>query len=128
MKKKERVNILATHAEQLNRGEVTLTAKHARETELEPLLAVATAVHQTLTPVKPDPTFREELRHKLVTGSFEPESNRTVLRHKPFWLSLAAAGSLLSVVGLILYLFRRSRPEDASPLQSFTPSISVSTQ
>lgn len=70
MTDREWIEILATHADQLNIGtdEETkyLAELSERQDRLRSLLALARKIKDTLTPVEPDPAFCENLRRNLL--------------------------------------------------------------
>lgn len=111
MKKKELIELLNDHAEALNKGKSgsQILTKHqmGNNTELASLLQLAEEVKVALIPV-PVPAFREGLRRRLET--YKPSnvsigSSNSSRKNK--LLFVAMAGSTLSVVGLLVILFRR---------------------
>ncbi len=70
MTDREWIEILATHADQLNAdpdGETKYLAQLSeRQDTLRPLLTLARKLKDALTPVEPDPAFREALRRSLL--------------------------------------------------------------
>lgn len=114
--------ILAAHADRLVQGqkakarEILSLFSEAQDT-LQPLVQVAEEVEETLKPVSPSPSFRQELENKLVA-----EAQKTLTAKKPtpsmgrsiIVIIAAALGSLiLSIVGLILFFFRGRKPPRA---------------
>lgn len=90
--------------------------------DMEPvlsLLRLAQMIKRVLVPVKPHGTFRLELGQKLVKGDslvwIEDDSRSHVV-----WLNAAVIGSLLSLVGLALFLLRRFKvlPRESQPMRT----------
>lgn len=108
MKRRELLDLLADHADELNRSEdavdfdlVGWLADYGSTTAMPSLLALlqlAQAVKRALVPVQPSALFRSELGFRLV--------QEELVGKRPFprevWWGAAAAG----VVGLVLLLFR----------------------
>lgn len=91
-------------------GDESLLAQYPNDSEeLESLFQLARAIKAALVPVKTSESFKLELRRKL--RSLAPTEiiidDSTVKQRR--WLVVAAAGSALSVLGIILYILRRIR-------------------
>lgn len=75
--------------------------------EMLTLFALARRLKQTLTPLAAPEPFRTQLQQDLL-ASFEPaydsESDRG---RRPLWYSLAAVGSILPLLGLVVWRRRR---------------------
>ena len=134
MTQKEIEDVLAAHADALNQDEELseqLLAEHAeqadqgltdraRADELVPLFQLATVLKAALTPVSA-PAFKTKLGHELVNyGPPVVVLGRSVSKRKAkAWLALAAAGSVISVAGVVALLLRRVRTmEDVAPQAS----------
>jgi hypothetical protein len=108
MNRVELLNLLAAHADALN-GErdnaALLLATYPETTTIWPLILLARSVKQALTPLRPHPAFRHDLRKRLQVADYQ----RQRATHGRWWWGAAVLGSLLSVTGLLL-LFRYSRP------------------
>ncbi len=115
MNQRELQTILADHADQLINGQDQtefLIQKYAAEVqELAPLLRLAQRLRAVLIPVSPRTAFIQQLHQDLLQADRQltvamPENGR-----RPAWWGAATLGSLLSLVGLLLYLRRqRTRP------------------
>ncbi len=124
MTQKEIEDLLAAHADALNQEEELseqLLAEHAEQAdELVPLFQLATVLKAALTPVSA-PAFKTKLGHELVNyGPPVVVLGRSVSKRKAkAWLALAAAGSVISVAGVVALLLRRVRTmEDVAPQAS----------
>ncbi|HSG17135.1 MAG TPA: hypothetical protein VLE70_12550 [Anaerolineae bacterium] len=124
MTQKEIEDVLAAHADALNQDEELseqLLAEHAEQAdELVPLFQLATVLKAALTPVSA-PAFKTKLGHELVNyGPPVVVLGRSVSKRKAkAWLALAAAGSVISVAGVVALLLRRVRTmEDVAPQAS----------
>ena len=111
MKTKDLIELLAGHADALNRGQDTtgaLLTYHSEEAaELAPMLWLARSLKTAMEPAVPSATFKASLQQQLLQASLAPaEARRPIL-----WIGAAAVGSLLSVAGLVLWLLRRPRPQ-----------------
>lgn len=107
-------DILATHADGLNRdedlGDELLSQHQEQAAELAPLLQLAAALKAALTPVQAS-AFKKELGYELVKyGPPVVVLGRSVSKRRArAWLALAAAGSLISAAGVTALLLRRVR-------------------
>jgi hypothetical protein len=109
MKTKDLIELLASHAEALNRGQDTtaalLTYNSGDAAELAPMLWLARSLKTAMEPATPSAAFKASLHQQLLQGRLAPaEVRRPIL-----WIGAAAVGSLLSVAGLALWLLRRPR-------------------
>lgn len=121
-------NILAAHADALNRGENAtdeyLSRYPAQARDLASLFRLAEAIRETMPPVTPSDLFRESLSRHL--GNF---SSSMALVDRPNdqdgarWRTVVAAGSLISVAGLTIYLMRRWRLGASHTEPTTAPSI-----
>lgn len=115
MKKRELQDLLALHADHLVAGrdqtEELLAWYGGEVPDLAPLLQMAQRLRRALLPVSPRPGFVQQLQQDLRQGNRQltvtvPESPRIST-----WLGAMTLGSLLSLIGVILFLRRqRSRP------------------
>lgn len=113
MKNKVLLELLAAHADALNRDEIVDTADWLADYPVEAghivsLLQLARAIKQVLAPVPPSALFKYQLRQRLVQAEFAPELNGA--SHRAVWWGAAVIGSALSIAGLALWLLRRSWP------------------
>jgi hypothetical protein len=110
MKQRELIDLLADHADALNRR-----ADHdvsewlandgllANASSILVLLQLAQAVKRALVPVTLSPLFQSELKRRLLY------EERVALEKRPFPKTLLL-GAAVSVIGLAIYLLRRFRP------------------
>ena len=106
-------DLLDQHAKVLILGvneDESLLAQYPDDSEeLKSLFQLARAIKAALVPVKTPESFKLELQRKL--RSLAPAEitivDSTVKQRR--WLVVAAAGSVLSVLGIILYILRRIR-------------------
>jgi hypothetical protein len=129
MKRKALLNLLAAHADALNRqdrraewtpdawlADVAPAARYSPA--LLELLQLAQAVQQALTPVRPSADFRLAARVQLLAQSPQVDGPEPEQR-RGFWLGAAVVGSMLSLTGLVLVLLRRVRSlSPAPPIQT----------
>ena len=126
MAEKVLIEILASHADQLIKGEARegdylALFPHRRE-ELGPLLTVAEKVKRALVPVEPAPAFRRRLRKGLLAAAHQRLARQPADRglalgsRRGILIGAAALGSAVSVVGVIAYLVRsRAKIQHAAP-------------
>ncbi len=114
--------ILAIHADQLNKGEpvateVFLAPFPDRRDELAPLLDVAARVKRTLKPVKPATAFRSRLHDGLIMAASHQQAHRILIaRHdEPQWGWLLGAAAIGSAAGLIALVLRARAGRAQSP-------------
>jgi hypothetical protein len=75
--------------------------------EMLTLFALARRLKQTLTPVATPEPFRTQLQKDLL-ASYEPAYDSDKERGRgPLWYSLAAVGSILPLLGLVVWRRRR---------------------
>jgi len=128
MADRELIEILATHADKLNAGVNEETKYLAMLSEhqdaLQPLLALAGKVKDSLAPAEPDPAFCENLRLSLLAAARQRLASRPSLRAEPqaegstkpqravhlfrrhrkeVLIGAAALGSVVSVAGIVAY-------------------------
>ncbi len=104
--------ILATHADELNKGEQVEVAKFLeaypdRRAELAPLLDLAAQLKQTLKPVPPSSAFRARLHDGLMMAAHHQQTHRVLVEKRPEpqwgWLvGVAAIGSAAGVIALVM--------------------------
>lgn len=106
----EIVEILAAHADALNRGddnEASLLAGYPHYAdEMRPLFYLARLLKGILVPVHPPAGFVSRLQHQLVSVENAPAGwgySRFVV-----WAG-ALLGSTVPLLGLLLYVYRRYR-------------------
>jgi hypothetical protein len=108
MDKKRLKEILAAHADQLNRSEQESPAQPLAEEdeELTTLLNVAKQVQSTLTPLTPDTNFETELKRELLAtahlrqaqGYIPPNPERDLL------ILAAVMGLFVGIVSIWVFL------------------------
>jgi hypothetical protein len=106
--------ILAAHADHLNRGGngadyLVMFADH--RDQLEPLLALAERVKGVLVPLQVSPAFRDQLRRDLTAAAQGRKGLSQPARpnHRlELFIGAAAIGVSVSLAGLVAYL-RRNR-------------------
>jgi hypothetical protein len=112
MQKEDLLDVLADHADALNRGHDSASHWLARypvhEAELRILFHLASEIKKALVPVDVPDQFRLRLHHGLLIQPL-PLSDDAAGRPNRVWLGVAAVGSLLSLAGLSLLLTRRLR-------------------
>lgn len=108
-------NILAVHADLLNEGEEEADRFVQQQWGLGPeamaYLLLALRLKRMLVPVAMPPGFREQLRHDLLAGEGPDDSIVRRIRRHPVWVGAAAAGSLVPLLGLLLFWRRRQRAQ-----------------
>lgn len=123
MEEKALLNLLAAHADALNRGEAISTVDWLVDYPSEvgrivSLLQMAWAIKQVLVPVHPSTLFKSELRQQLIQA--EAVSGANGSSHLAVWWGAALIGSVLSIAGLALWLVRRSWPTQQNQSQAMT--------
>jgi len=113
MNNKVLLELLAAHADALNKDETVDTADWlagypAEAGHIVSLLQLARAIKQALAPVPPSALFKNELRQRLAQAEFATGINGS--SHRAVWWGAAVIGSVLSIAGLALWLLRRSWP------------------
>lgn len=113
MKKRKIRDLLDQHAKVLILGvneDESLLAQYPDDSEeLKSFFQLARAIRAALVPLKTPESFRLELQRKL--RSLAPTEiiiNDSTIKQRR-WLVVAAAGSTLSVLGIMLYILRRIR-------------------
>lgn len=113
MDRRETREILAAHADQLNRPAAPQDWKGTRNYRVQGLLDLAEQLHGILVPVKPDAHFRRRLHGELILEAqrrqAEPPSSLFQQHRKGILIGAAAVGSLASVVGVIIAFVLRHR-------------------
>jgi len=110
MDKQVIAEILAIHADRLNRGQPGLDAQDTSADEfasLEPLMQLAERIQAALTPVQPDPAFVRRLGKQLVFATSESRKIVTLRTRRAILVGAAALGSAVSIasaLGIIAYL------------------------
>jgi len=115
--------ILAAHADQLNRGEKVKTeallATFPRERdEVASLLDVATRLKRAFTPTSVTPQIRADLRDGLMIAAQHRASQRILIdRRDSPWSWVLGAAALGSAAGLIAIAWRaRSHHQPVAPI------------
>jgi len=123
MNEKMMTALLAAHADQLVRGEA-LEAEYLAlfpewSKELEPMLALARQIKETLPLVRPSEAFRNRLRQELSNVAekgpdAEPSTERPRWR-QPWVIGAAALGSVISVASAVGVIVYRRRAKTSKP-------------
>lgn len=104
-------DILAEHADALNRGQRGWPALPAQEAEsLRLLMAVAELAQGLLTPVQPNPDFVGGLGKSLLISARHTRKALTARTRRAALIGAAVLGALASaasIVGVIVYVLRR---------------------
>ncbi len=104
--------ILAAHADQLNRGENTtpdalLTALPGERNNVASLIKVATQLKRALKPAPVAPQFRTHLRDELMTAAQHRTSQKILIERRDSpWGWVLGAAALGSAAGLIAIAWR----------------------
>jgi hypothetical protein len=112
MKTRDLIELLADHADALNQGRDTTAAllnHYGQDTpDLATWLSLARSLKASLEPVAPADAFKANLHQQLLQSRPNPTSQpiRSI-----WWIGAAAVGSLLPLAGLLIWFFRRPRPE-----------------
>lgn len=128
MKRRELVTILSAHADGLIRGDDTadqyLSEYPDYAAELRPLFHLASSIQSVLVPIKAPVTFVGRLREELMAYS-PPEITvkAPITGQKVLLLGVAAAGSVLSVMGLVVFVLRRLRGSGKAGQQAATTAV-----
>jgi hypothetical protein len=114
MNRRELGAILLAHADGLiegdNQADQLLIDHPEMAAELRPLFDLAASIQAVLVPVKAPVTFVNRLRMDLMTYSGPKISIKAPISgQKVLLMGVAAAGSVLSVVGLAVLMVRRLR-------------------
>jgi len=125
MKKRELAAILSAHADGLIKGNDTsdqfLTEYPEDAAELGPLFHLAAAVQAALIPVKAPVAFVNRLRNDLLTHTPPKIAIKApVSGQKILLMGMAAAGSVLSVAGIALLVWRRLKTSGEAGQQPAT--------
>jgi hypothetical protein len=125
MKRRELAHILSAHADGLIRGKDTadqfLADYPDAAAELGPLFHLAASIQAALIPVKAPITFVNRLRRDLM--AFAPSHvvvKAPVSGQKILLMGVAAAGSVLSVTGLVFLVSRRLKTSGKAGQQTVT--------
>lgn len=104
--------ILAAHADQLNRGEnakpdALLAALSGDRNEVAPLLSIATRLKRALKPAPAAPQFRTHLREGLMMAAQLRASQKILIERRDSpWGWVLGAAALGSAAGLIAIAWR----------------------
>lgn len=111
--------ILASHADRLNAG-LKGSAAHPtmpprQRSALEPFMQLAEWLYQALTPVEPSPTFVQKLGQELALAAAHGQLSFIERYHKKILVTAATLGSVLSLMGLVLF-YRQRATSRSTPL------------
>jgi hypothetical protein len=118
MRRNKIINVLATHADRRagdsSDDQDDLLLSPADQAEVTSLLRLSQRLKETLAPVAPSLAFRQQLRGSLISTAVERAGERARDSHIPFlrrrWVLIgAAAGSVLSVAGIVAAILLRHR-------------------
>ena len=108
------IDLLDAHADRLNTGlsgpSAFSPAPGGDLEVLRSLMRLAERIAQVLAPVEPSPVFIASLELELGRAAFHPQQSLFNRYRKTNLVTLAAAGSALSVTSVILLYFMRFRP------------------
>jgi hypothetical protein len=110
--KREIIEILAEHADQLNRGGPLPSWQCTRHEQVQGLLDLAEQLQGILVPVEPEANFRRRLHGDLILEAQRREAVPDISllqQHRKGILIGAAIGSIASVVGVIIAFVLRYR-------------------
>jgi hypothetical protein len=111
--RKEEMEVLAAHADQLDSPDASRTGMLTRNDRVQGLLNLAEQLQGILVPVEPDPNFRRRLHGELILAAqhrqTEPAPNVFLQHRKEIIIGAAAVGSVASVVGVIVAFLLRFR-------------------
>jgi hypothetical protein len=100
-----------------------LAEQHEESTDLRMLFALSNSVKAVLVPVRA-PSFKASLRHRLESRQQEkPRFRALASRQKIVWIVVAAAGSLLSITGVVLFVLRKLKTSGKAERQAATAPI-----
>ena len=99
-----------------NLGEGSIVSFDSHDDQLESLLELATALKETLVPLT-NPSLKSRVRETLANYSTPDVLLRGARRVPAFWIVLALAGSIISIIGVIVLLFRRLKIAGKSHLR-----------
>lgn len=106
--------LLWTHAEKLSEGEEEARRFERRQQALSPdviaLFALAWRLKRALTPIAAPADFRLQLYRELTAHSENSNRNNWQRMRRPLYYSLAAAGSVLPLLGIAIWRRRRRSP------------------
>lgn len=118
MNKMARVDLLSIHADRLIEGDDRARRFLQQQATLSPdmksLFWLAHRVKQALVPIPVPEPYRRQLREDLLTHSENYLATSSERSLRPLWYSLAAAGSILPLLGI--FVWRRRRRSDAQTL------------
>lgn len=113
-----RLTLLSAHADRLNEGLAAADSFIRRQGGLAPdmaaLLSLARRLKQTLVPVAAPEPFRTQLYNELVIHSELSYSTPWPKVRRPLVYSLAAIGSVLPLLGIVVWRRRRRLALDAA--------------
>jgi hypothetical protein len=118
MNRGEAIEILAAHADQLNRPGIARDGGLARNNQVQGLLDLAEQLQRILVPVEPDIDFRRRLHGDLILEAqrrqAEPPGSLVQQHRRGILIGAAALGSLASVVGVVIAFALRRRQSRAT--------------
>ena len=120
MNEEQLQDILNRYTDSLLRGEEQAddwaSLEAVNDEAIPPLMQLALAIKDALKPVSPMPSYREKLREALeFQAPPEIEIAAPMPRYRKLLMGIAAAGSILSLAGFSIILFRRRR-ETSQPV------------
>jgi hypothetical protein len=113
MDKGEVIEILASHAGQLDRPAALQNGRLTRNERVQGLLDLAEQLQSILVPVEPEVNFRRRLHGDLILAAQrlqdEPHASLFQQHRRGILIGAAAVGSLASVIGVIVAVALRHR-------------------
>lgn len=110
------LSLLSAHADSLNEGEGAAARFLQRHRSLAPemlaLMSLAWRLKQVLTPIQAPEEFRTRLYGELIAHSQLSHRNDWRNMRRPLYYSLAAVGSVLPLLGIVVWR-RRKRSSSA---------------
>ena len=113
MNRREVIEVLAVHSEQLRNPGTPPAATLSRNERVQGLLDLAEQLQGILVPVDPNPNFRRRLHGDLLLEAqrreADPEPSLIVQHRKGIIIGAAAVGSVASLVGVVIAFVLRYR-------------------
>lgn len=116
------LTLLSIHADKMNEGQESAARFLRRQAplahDLLALISLAQRLKDALTPLAAPEPFRSQLHHDLLSHSdwsrrpLAPERRWRISR-RPLYYSLAAVGSVLPLLGIVVWRRRRRASEGA---------------
>lgn len=125
------LTLLSAHADSLNEGEGAAARFLQRHSSLAPemvsLLSLAWRLKQALVPVQAREEFRAQLYSDLLAHSHYSRNKGWRNMRRPLYYSLAAVGSMLPLLGIVVWR-RRRRSSPATPHNEPSAGGSVTSE